>query len=75
MVPAVIVTTTTSSAMEFRRRAKLFERNSFLEKIRNRNKPKTDPNCGVMTIKQKDSISKYWNIYYIVFYPIIMDSK
>ena len=50
--------------MEFRRRAKLFERNSFLEKIRNRNKPKTDPNCGVMTIKQKDSISKYWNTYY-----------
>lgn len=54
---------TITDIMEFRSRAKLFERGSFLDRFKQRNKqkPKESLNNGMMTIKTKDGQVKFIN--------------
>lgn len=64
MVPQSVTSLKTiTNIMEFRSRAKLFERGSFLERFRHRNKqkPKESINNGIMTIKTKDGQVKMVN--------------
>ena len=64
MVPQSVTSLKTiTNIMEFRSRAKLFERGSFLERFRHRNKqkPKESINNGMMTIKTKDGQVKMVN--------------
>ena len=55
---------TITDIMEFRSRAKLFERGSFLERFKQRNKQKLikeSVNNGMMTVKTKDGQVKFIN--------------